>query len=123
MPFTKEDRQFLIDLVKTLLKPVAVQASNAGDAKIFAAGVADVIFQRNDSRAVATVVNAGANPAYINFGANAFAGTGILLNSGGSIVLGRSTDIAYTGSVWATSAAGTTLVFTEANMQQEEVRA
>ena len=62
------------------------------------------IFTQNPDRLLAIIVNDSVNKIYLSLGANAVAGQGILLTSGGgSFSFGRGTDFPWLGEIHAIS--------------------
>lgn len=73
-----------------------------------------IIVQRNINRIFCAIVNDSINTVYLTFGPVATANAGIRLNAnGGSIVLGLSTDMPYTGIISAIAVGASNLSVTE----------
>jgi hypothetical protein len=119
---TTGDRNWLFNLISKIMRPSIIDATTKNGAVTLAAGTSGEVARMNSNRWNLTIVNAGANPAYLNYSDNAAVDvTGSYLGAnGGAISLGRGTDIPYSGEINAISAAGTTLVFVEFSVYPEE---
>lgn len=117
------DRKFLFELVTKVVKPASVDSMIGQGVIVLAAATSATVVEQNQIRFTTTIINAGANDAYLAFqDGPAIATAGILLRAnGGTMAFGRGTDMPYQGRVTGISTLGTTLVITSFNLPVAEL--